>query len=128
MAAPAHVFTIARVAQIIREDEQLLWDLAINMEPEDGCLWVYGTDEQHTMAFTDRGLDYLQELIAEHFNLTPRGIIRTLDLRRPLYKQTAAYGHFGRDDLDVPWEKTDKAETLRAAAGIAAPELALADD
>ena len=56
MAAPAHVFTIARVAQIIREDEQLLWDLAINMEPEDGCLWVYGTDEQHTMAFTDRGL------------------------------------------------------------------------
>jgi hypothetical protein len=50
MATPAHVFTIARVAQIIREDEQLLWDLAINMEPEDGCLWVYGTDEQHTMA------------------------------------------------------------------------------
>ncbi len=70
----------------------------------------------------------LQELIAEHFNLTPRGIIRTLDLRRPIYKQTAAYGHFGRDDLDVPWEKTDKAETLRAAAGIADRELALADD
>ena len=70
----------------------------------------------------------LQELIAEHFNLTPRGIIRTLDLRRPIYKQTAAYGHFGRDDLDVPWERTDKADALRAAAGIAAPELALADD
>jgi hypothetical protein len=70
MAAPAHVFTIARVAQIIREDEQLLWDLAINMEPEDGCLWVYGTDEQHT----DRGLEYLQELIAEHkrSNAPPR--------------------------------------------------------
>jgi len=68
MAAPAHVFTIARVAQILREDEQLLWDLAINMEPEDGCLWVYGTDEQHTMAFTDRGLEYLQELIAEHMS------------------------------------------------------------
>lgn len=66
MAAPAHVFTIARVAQIVREDEQLLWDLAINMEPEDGCLWVYGADEQHTMAFTDRGPEYLQELIAEH--------------------------------------------------------------
>ena len=65
MAAPAHVFTIARVAQILREDEQLLWDLAINMEPEGGCLWVYGTDEQNTMAFTDRGLEYLQELIAE---------------------------------------------------------------
>jgi hypothetical protein len=66
MATPAHLFTIARVAQIIREDEQLLWDLAINMEPEDGCLWVYGTDEQHTMAFADRGLEYLQELIAEY--------------------------------------------------------------
>jgi hypothetical protein len=66
MAAPAHVFTIARVAQIIREDEQLLWDLAINMEPEDGCLWVYGIDEQYTMAFTHRGLEYLQELVAEH--------------------------------------------------------------
>ena len=70
----------------------------------------------------------LQELIAEHFNLTPRGIIRTLDLRRPIYKQTAAYGHFGRDDLDLPWEKTDKADALRAAAGIADRELALADD
>ncbi len=70
----------------------------------------------------------LQALIAEHFNLTPRGIIRTLDLRRPIYKQTAAYGHFGRDDLDLPWEKTDKAATLRAAAGIADRELALADD
>jgi S-adenosylmethionine synthetase len=70
----------------------------------------------------------LQELIAEHFNLTPRGIIRELDLRRPIYKQTAAYGHFGRDDLDLPWEKTDKAEILRAAAGIADRELALADD
>ncbi len=70
----------------------------------------------------------LQALIAEHFNLTPRGIIRTLNLRRPIYKQTAAYGHFGRDDLDLPWEKTDKAATLRAAAGIADRELALADD
>ncbi len=70
----------------------------------------------------------LQELIAEYFNLTPRGIIRTLDLRRPIYKQTAAYGHFGRDDLNVPWEKTDKADALRSAAGVAKPEMALADD
>jgi S-adenosylmethionine synthetase len=74
--------------------------------------------------------EVLQALIAEHFNLTPRGIIRTLDLRRPLYKQTAAYGHFGRDDLDVPWEKTDKADILRAAAGHTAAqgELVPADD
>lgn len=71
----------------------------------------------------------LQALIAEHFNLTPRGIIRTLDLRRPIYKQTAAYGHFGRDDVDLPWERTDKAAALRSAAGLAvAREPALADD
>ncbi len=71
----------------------------------------------------------LQALIAEHFNLTPGGIIRTLDLRRPIYKQTAAYGHFGRDDLDVPWERTDKADALRAAAGLVVErEAVLADD
>ena len=71
----------------------------------------------------------LQALIAEHFNLTPRGIIRTLDLRRPIYKQTAAYGHFGREDVDLPWERTDKATALRSAAGLAvAREPALADD
>jgi len=71
----------------------------------------------------------LQALIAEHFNLTPRGIIRTLDLRRPIYKQTAAYGHFGREDVDLPWERTDKAAALRSAAGLAvAREPALADD
>ena len=66
MAAPAHAFTIARAAQILREDEQLLWDLALDMEPEDGCLWIYGTDEQEILAFTDRGLEYLRELVAEH--------------------------------------------------------------
>ncbi|MES2662928.1 MAG: methionine adenosyltransferase [Pseudomonadota bacterium] len=52
-------------------------------------------------------------LIREHFNLTPKGIINSLNLKRPIYKQTAAYGHFGREDIDVPWEKTDKAEALR---------------
>jgi hypothetical protein len=66
MAAPAHVFAISRAAKILREDEQLLWDLALNMEPEDGSLWIYGTDDQQTIAFTDRGMEYLQELIAEH--------------------------------------------------------------
>jgi hypothetical protein len=48
---------IARAAQILREDEQLLWDLADHMDPEDGCLWIYGTDEQETLAFTDPGLE-----------------------------------------------------------------------
>lgn len=56
----------------------------------------------------------LVELIRENFDLRPAGIIKMLDLRRPIYKQTAAYGHFGRTDLDLPWEKTDKAEVLRS--------------
>ena len=55
----------------------------------------------------------LVEIIRENFDLRPAGIIRMLDLRRPIYKQTAAYGHFGRTDLDLPWEKTDKAEELK---------------
>ena len=55
----------------------------------------------------------LVEIIRENFDLRPAGIIKMLDLRRPIYKQTAAYGHFGRDDLDLPWEKLDKAELLK---------------
>ncbi len=55
----------------------------------------------------------LVEIIRENFDLRPAGIIKMLDLRRPIYKQTAAYGHFGRTDLDLPWEKTDKAEKLK---------------
>ncbi|MFN3741039.1 MAG: methionine adenosyltransferase [Anaerolineales bacterium] len=60
----------------------------------------------------------IAELILEHFDLRPGAIIRDLNLRRPIYRQTAAYGHFGRDDLDLPWERTDKAEALRRAAGL----------
>ena len=59
------------------------------------------------------------DLIDTHFDLRPAAIIRDLDLRRPIYKATAAYGHFGRDDIDAPWESTDKAETLRREAGLA---------
>ena len=55
----------------------------------------------------------LMEIVRRHFDLRPAGIIRMLDLRRPIYKQTAAYGHFGRTDLDLSWEKTDKAELLK---------------
>ena len=57
--------------------------------------------------------DKIVELIRENFDLRPAGIIKMLDLRRPIYKLTAAYGHFGRPDLDLPWEKTDKAELLK---------------
>jgi S-adenosylmethionine synthetase len=56
-------------------------------------------------------------LIREHFDLRPAGIIQTLDLRRPIYQPTAAYGHFGRTDIDLPWERTDKADALRGAVG-----------
>jgi S-adenosylmethionine synthetase len=61
----------------------------------------------------------IQRLIDANFDLRPAAIIEALDLKRPIYQQTAAYGHFGRDDLDVPWEQTDKAEALARAAGLA---------
>jgi S-adenosylmethionine synthetase len=71
--------------------------------------------------------DEIAELIDEHFDLRPGAIIRDLQLRRPIYRQIAAYGHFGRDDLDLTWERTDKAEQLRIAAGLA-EKTALAAD
>ena len=60
----------------------------------------------------------IEELAKKHFDLRPAGIIKMLDLRRPIYKQTAAYGHFGRTDVDLPWEHTDKADVLRKEAGL----------
>jgi len=61
----------------------------------------------------------IEELVREHFDLRPAGIIRDLDLKRPIYAKTAAYGHFGRDDHDFTWERIDKSDALRAAAGLA---------
>jgi len=61
----------------------------------------------------------IAELIHQHFDLRPGAIIRDLGLRRPIYRQTAAYGHFGRDDISLPWEETNRANTLRKAAGVA---------
>ncbi|WP_289001199.1 methionine adenosyltransferase [uncultured Megasphaera sp.] len=62
--------------------------------------------------------DVITKLINKHFDLRPAGIIEMLDLQRPIYRQTAAYGHFGRTDVDLPWEKTDKADVLRQEAGL----------
>lgn len=62
--------------------------------------------------------DVLVDLIRKNFDLRPAGIIKMLDLRRPIYKKTAAYGHFGRNELDLTWERTDKADTLRQQAGL----------
>jgi S-adenosylmethionine synthetase len=60
----------------------------------------------------------LTELVREHFDLRPRGLIKMLDLLHPIYEPTAAYGHFGRDDLGLSWERTDKAQLLKDAAGL----------
>jgi S-adenosylmethionine synthetase len=63
--------------------------------------------------------EIIAQLIQKHFDLRPAAIIKELDLRRPIYQRTAAYGHFGRNDIDAPWEATDKAEALRREAGLA---------
>jgi S-adenosylmethionine synthetase len=62
--------------------------------------------------------DKIAALVAEHFDLRPKGIIQMLDLLRPIYSKTAAYGHFGRDEPDFTWERTDRAAALKAAAGM----------
>jgi hypothetical protein len=66
MAAPASAVTISRAAEILGEDEELLWDMATDMEPEDGCLWIYGTDDQQTIAFTLAGMEYLREMLPQY--------------------------------------------------------------
>ncbi len=79
-------------------------------EPVSVYIDTYGTSQ------VDDGK--IAEIVRGHFNMTPRGIIETLDLRRPIYKQTAAFGHFGRTEPGFTWERTDKANALRADAGI----------
>jgi S-adenosylmethionine synthetase len=66
----------------------------------------------------------VEELVSEHFDLRPAAILRDLDLRRPIYRKTAAYGHFGREDRDFTWERTDRADALRRAAGLESPATA----
>ncbi|NIV17060.1 MAG: methionine adenosyltransferase [Woeseiaceae bacterium] len=77
-------------------------------EPTSISVETFGTGKISNARLTD--------LIRDNFDLTPYGILRMLDLLRPIYKQTAAYGHFGREDIDVTWERTDKAEALAGAA------------
>jgi S-adenosylmethionine synthetase len=66
------------------------------------------------------GEEAMLALVRKHFDLRPEAIIRSLNLRRPIYRATACYGHFGREDIDAPWERTDKAEALRREAGLSA--------
>jgi S-adenosylmethionine synthetase len=89
---------------------------------------AYGIGIAHPISFSVESFgtgkiadEEIQRLILDHFDLRPASIIAALDLRRPLYRQTAAYGHFGRTDLDLPWERTDKAELLADAAGLPQP-------
>jgi S-adenosylmethionine synthetase len=70
--------------------------------------------------------DVITDLIQKHFDLRPKGIIQALDLLRPIYSKTAAYGHFGREEPEFTWELTDKADALRADAGLKGSRPALA--
>ena len=94
------------VAAGFADKMQIQASYAIGMaEPISICVETFGTSK-----YTE---NELIEIIRKHFDLTPKGIIKELDLRRPIYQQTAAYGHFGRNDLDLPWEQLNKIETLK---------------
>ena len=85
---------------------------------EVGLSYVIGVSEPTSIMINTYGTSkvadsVIQKAVRDNFNLTPKGIIETLDLRRPIYKQTASYGHFGRSDLDLPWERLDKVEALK---------------
>ena len=82
--------------------------------PDPLSIWV-GTEGTTAPGVTE---DKLVELIRAHFQLTPKGIIETLNLRRPIYRESARHGHFGRELPEFTWEKTDKADALRKAAGV----------
>jgi len=66
MAAPSYAVTIRRAAEILGEDEELLWDVATDMEPERGCLWIHDTGDQQTVAFTADGMDFLREMVPQY--------------------------------------------------------------
>ena len=95
-----------------RCEVQLAYAIGV-ADPVSVLVETFGTEK------VDRAI--IPDLIRAHFNLTPRGIIESLNLRRPIYKKTAAYGHFGRNDADFTWEATDKAAKLASAAGLDEP-------
>ena len=92
-----------------RVQVQLAYAIGV-AEPVSVLIETFGT------AKLDEGR--ISELVREHFQLTPKGIIEALDLRRPIYRQTAAFGHFGCSEPEISWERTDKADALRGAAGL----------
>jgi hypothetical protein len=66
LAAPSHAITIRRAAEILGEDEDVLWDMATDMQPEHGCLWVYDINDQQIVAFTPTGMEYLRDMLPEY--------------------------------------------------------------
>src|SRR5262249_25426866 len=93
-----------------RCEVQLAYAIGV-AEPVSVLIDTFGT------AQIDEGK--ISDLVRANFQLTPKGIMESVNLRRPIYRKTAAYGHFGRDDADFTWEKTDKASKLREQAGLA---------
>ena len=91
---------------------QTLRIYAIGVDTARAELDILPTDTSQTLH------DKLSALVRQHFDLRPKGIIQMLDLQRPIYEKTAAYGHFGRDEPEFTWEATDKAELLRSEAGL----------
>ncbi|MEX0963712.1 MAG: methionine adenosyltransferase [Pseudohongiellaceae bacterium] len=99
------------VAAGIAERCEIQLSYAIGVaEPTSISVETFGTNKVSN--------ERIVELIREHFELRPKGLIKMLDLLRPIYRATAAYGHFGREDLDLSWERTDKADALKSAAGL----------
>jgi len=99
------------VAAGIAERCEIQLSYAIGVaEPTSISVETFGTNKVSN--------EKIVELIREHFELRPKGLIQMLDLIKPIYKATAAYGHFGREDLDLSWERTDKADALKSAAGL----------
>jgi S-adenosylmethionine synthetase len=98
-----------------RCEVQLAYAIGV-AEPVSVLIDTFGTGKVES--------EKISELVRKHFKLTPKGIIESLKLRRPIYCKTAAYGHFGRNDPDFTWEATDKAGLLASEAGVKEPALA----
>jgi S-adenosylmethionine synthetase len=97
-----------------RCEVQLAYAIGV-AEPVSVLVETFGTEKVNPQVIPD--------LVRAHFSMTPKGIIESLRLRRPIYKKTAAYGHFGRNDADFTWEATDKAAKLASDAGLREPAL-----
>ena len=94
---------------VTRAQVQLAYAIGV-ADPVSVLVETFGTNKVDQETISD--------LVRDHFSLTPKGIIETLDLRRPIYKQTAAFGHFGRSEPEFTWERTDKVDALRDAVGL----------